>query len=228
MSSTFDCWANSHPPITPQKYSKPFNPWWKRKGEKNERKKNKGVYFKFRPTVHLRLAAFPHAPDRHNPSTTPSSPASSGEPSPSANGKDHLTSCLPLTLSIPRPHPLAGLQTDRPLRPDANSENTWQSEHTRHTDREGDRERDRVRHREGEIVHGCWGRWSEKVCEWDSLSPLGHWSSRFTRGVCEWAQCASEQRVVVGWGPRRCMVSGFTADYGIACPVWSTDWLGVI
>lgn len=98
----------------------------KRKGRKGRKeKKNKRANFKFRPTVHFGLAAFPHAPDRLNPSTTPSSPAYFTEPSPSAHSKDRMTSCLPLTLSIPRPRPyLARLQTDKPMRPDANSQNT--------------------------------------------------------------------------------------------------------
>ena len=64
---------NTHPsPL--KKYSKSFNPYGiRQKREGSREKQNKRTHFKFRPTVQFGLAAFPHAPDTVNPSTTPSS-----------------------------------------------------------------------------------------------------------------------------------------------------------
>ncbi|MEQ2243892.1 hypothetical protein ILYODFUR_011477 [Ilyodon furcidens] len=77
------------------------------KREQNGKKRSTKAQFKFRPTVQLGLAALPHAPDTLYPSTTPSSPTLS-EPSPSAQSRALLTSCLPLTLRYPLPPPSSG------------------------------------------------------------------------------------------------------------------------
>lgn len=98
--------------------------------------------------MHFGLATFPHA--THSLSTTPSSSA----PSPSAQSEDRLTSCLPLTLRLLRPCPyLAVLQAARPMRPDANTQNTQKE---RGGGSQPERERVSATDRDG--AHGRWGR----------------------------------------------------------------------
>lgn len=161
----------THPSIPPNIQSH-LIPGERGKGKRTKERRIKGVYFKFRPTVHLRLAAFPHAPDRHNPSTTPSSPTSSGEPSPSANGKDRLTSCLPLTLRITPPPP-----SGRPPNRQAIEDRCKQPEHLTQRAHQTCRQSDSRRERPCMAVGGGDQRMSR--------SPFGHWNSRFTRGVCK-------------------------------------------
>ena len=167
--------------------------------------------------MHFGLAAFPHVPDTLSPSTTPSSlfsHSSSSTPHPPPPlpcpplPPTARTTWLPVylwPLAIPRPRLyLAGLQTDRLMGPDANTQSAWQSE--RASRREGERARERESEKEGGLCMDVGGGDSENVCEWDSLLPCGHWSSRFPRGVCECAKCA---RVVhVGGGARAGVMHG--------------------